>query len=377
MTIPSKYAHRRGNQTHIMVLLAMSFAFVVAATALVAAQMGYLTFPSGEPAPRQKVVQQLGDPHLPLPAALTPQATTPSDPTQIRPLDRSDAQVWNAANPISTLPLARAAPFRLNVHDTVDWDRAVDCLTAAVYYEAAIEPVEGQRAVAQVVLNRVRHPAYPHTVCGVVFQGSARSTGCQFTFSCDGALRRTPAPALWARARSIAVAAIAGYVYPPVGLATHYHTNWIVPYWATSLVKLADVGTHIFYRWDGGWGQPRAFSIAYRGAEPAVAWRGGFGQSGTELAAILGTVDPIADGVTPPLPTERPALGIAKPATAGNDSAAAAPGPTEPGTRVATGQRWVLRGMPGSPAAPAPAPASPVVETKPAPPKPADTPAKK
>jgi hypothetical protein len=131
--------------------------------------------------------------------------------------------------------------------------------------------VDGQRAVAQVVLNRLRHPAYPNSVCGVVFQGSERSTGCQFTFTCDGALARTPHPVLWQRARKIAEAALAGFVYKPVGWATHYHTNWVVPYWSSSLVKAAIVGTHIFYRWTGGWGTGPAFRTGYAGAEPAIS----------------------------------------------------------------------------------------------------------
>ena len=97
-------------------------------------------------------------------------------------------------------------------------------------YEAGDDPA-GQRAVAQVVLNRVRHPAFPKTVCGVVFEGQDRTTGCQFTFSCDGALTRwSPSPALWTAARQIATAALTGTVYRPVGYATHYHTDWVVPY---------------------------------------------------------------------------------------------------------------------------------------------------
>ncbi|MGJ3626051.1 cell wall hydrolase [Sphingomonas sp. MMS24-JH45] len=84
----------------------------------------------------------------------------------------------------------------------------------------------------QVVLNRLRHPAFPKTVCGVVFQGAERSTGCQFTFTCDGALARQPSPLAWDRARKVAAAALAGAVYRPVGYATHYHTDWVVPYWS-------------------------------------------------------------------------------------------------------------------------------------------------
>ncbi|MGX7895701.1 cell wall hydrolase [Tsuneonella sp. HG222] len=150
----------------------------------------------------------------------------------------------------------------------LDMARAQQCLTMAIYYEAASEPDAGQRAVAQVVLNRVAHPSYPNTVCGVVFQGSERRTGCQFTFTCDGALSRQPVKAFWDRAANVARQALAGAVYAPVGLATHYHTVAIHPYWADSLNRVTVVGAHIFYRWKGAAGQRNAFNFAYRGGEP-------------------------------------------------------------------------------------------------------------
>lgn len=148
---------------------------------------------------------------------------------------------------------------------------ALDCLTSAIYYEAASESDDGERAVAQVVLNRVRHPAFPASVCGVVYQGAERTTGCQFTFACDGALLRTPSAGGWRRARRIATAALGGYVYKPVGVSTHYHANWVVPYWASSLDRAATIGAHIFYRWSGSWGTPRAFFQRYAGSEPDIS----------------------------------------------------------------------------------------------------------
>ena len=119
-------------------------------------------------------------------------------------------------------------------------------MTAAVYYEARSEPDIGQRAVAQVVLNRVAHPAYPNTVCGVVYQGSQRKTGCQFSFTCDGSFARRPNTMFWERARQVALAALGGYVHRPAGLATHYHTVQIYPYWAPSLNYLGKIGAHRF-----------------------------------------------------------------------------------------------------------------------------------
>src|SRR3982750_5030053 len=120
--------------------------------------------------------------------------------------------------------------------DPATFDRSLQCLTEAIYYEARNQSDDGQRAVAQVVLNRVRHPAYPNTVCGVVYQGSERSTGCQFSFTCDGSLARVPNRLFWQRAENVARDALSGFVYAPVGLATHYHTIAVHPYWAPSLV---------------------------------------------------------------------------------------------------------------------------------------------
>ena len=154
----------------------------------------------------------------------------------------------------------------------LDRTRALTCLTQAIYYEAASEPDAGQRAVAQVVLNRVAHPAYPKTVCGVVYQGAERTTGCQFTFTCDGALARVPNRLFWQRAETVARAALAGFVYAPVGLSTHYHTIAVHPYWADSLSYVGTIGAHRFYRFGGPAGAPATFNVAaYRGGEPVAA----------------------------------------------------------------------------------------------------------
>ncbi len=206
--------------------------------------------------------------------------------TQLRRVSVQDAVAINQAIPTAGGANPAARPFLMGGATDAERLRALDCLTAAIYYEAANESTDGQRGVAQVVLNRVRHPAYPATVCGVVFEGARRSTGCQFSFSCDGSLRRSPMPAVWNRARTVAEAALNGFVYAPAGWATHYHANYVVPYWASSLVKTVTVGAHIFYRWRGGWGRPPAFLNRYRGAEPAIAWRGGFGQPTMQERAL-------------------------------------------------------------------------------------------
>lgn len=132
-----------------------------------------------------------------------------------------------------------------------DRARAVQCLAAAIAYEAGFEPVEGQQAVAEVVLNRARAGPFPRTVCGVVFAGSTRRTGCQFTFTCDGSLRRRLPDRVMAAARDVAEAALDGRNPTRVSGAAWYHADYVSPYWAPSLVRVARIGAHIFYRAPG------------------------------------------------------------------------------------------------------------------------------
>lgn len=186
------------------------------------------------------------------------------------PVDK--ARMINAAIPFTNSFGPASRPFAFAGTDT-DRERAVDCLASAMWYEAG-DDERGQRAVGQVVLNRVRHPAFPSSVCGVVFQGSERRTGCQFTFTCDGALRRIPS--LWAftRARAAARSMLGGAVDAEVGLATHYHTDWVHPVWSAAMDKLARVDTHLFFRWQGDT-TLRSLSQSYGQTEPVVeklAW---------------------------------------------------------------------------------------------------------
>ena len=193
-------------------------------------------------------------------------APPPPPAMEYRAVAPDEAVKINNEIPIAG-PAGAARPFLGGNASSVAQGRALDCLTSAIYYEAGQESTDGQRAVAQVVLNRVRHPAFPASVCGVVYQGSTRQTGCQFTFTCDGSMARDPMADAWNRARKVASAALAGSVYPTVGNATHYHAYYVVPYWASSLAKTAVVGAHLFYRWSGGWGQSGAFAQAYSGRE--------------------------------------------------------------------------------------------------------------
>jgi spore germination cell wall hydrolase CwlJ-like protein len=188
-------------------------------------------------------------------------------PFQVRDIAPDKAVALNAAVPIVDGPNPPARPFQAAAANSTAFARSLECLTEAIYYEAAREPEQGQRAVAQVILNRVRHAAFPNTVCGVVYQGSERPTGCQFSFTCDGSLAHSREAGAWDRARKIAEDALSGYVYAPVGLATHYHTTAIRPWWAASLARAVTIGSHIFYRWHGEWGDPRSYRRPYVGAE--------------------------------------------------------------------------------------------------------------
>ena len=149
-------------------------------------------------------------------------------------------------------------------------DRALQCLSSAISYEAGNEPVEGQEAVAQVILNRVRHPAYPKSVCGVVFQGATRKTGCQFTFTCDGSLLRPRSAIALSNAKMVAERVISGFAPSSVGGATHYHADYVTPYWASSLIKVKTIGAHLFYRMPGAPDTPAYVVPGAQGVEPLI-----------------------------------------------------------------------------------------------------------
>ena len=204
-------------------------------------------------------------------SASAPEPTTVALPAvpdmAVQPIAPEQALEINQHTPVNAAAGPAAAPFVLGQASGFARTEALNCLAQAIYYEAATESEDGQRAVAQVVLNRVRHPAFPASVCGVVYQGSTRPTGCQFTFTCDGSLARRPDRVGWDRARRIAADALRGEVFGGVGNATHYHANYVLPLWSATLAKTDVVGAHLFYRWNGGWGQPGAFVQRYSGHE--------------------------------------------------------------------------------------------------------------
>jgi spore germination cell wall hydrolase CwlJ-like protein len=176
------------------------------------------------------------------------------------------------------------------------------CLSQAIYYEARGEAQRGQVAVAEVIINRVRSNAYPNSICGVVFQGSHRSTGCQFTFTCDGSLGQRPRGRAWDRAQRVATAVMLGYTRPMTQGATHYHTHAVNPVWNSGLVETVNVGSHVFYRF------PNRSERAYY--QEALARRRGTGSRRTTAADDLAPegveVDTVTDAATTEAITDAP-----------------------------------------------------------------------
>jgi hypothetical protein len=149
--------------------------------------------------------------------------------------------------------------------------KAEKCLANAVYFESRGEPVKGQIAVAQVVMNRVFSPFYPNDVCGVVYQNAHRHLACQFTFACDGIPDVVTEPDAWARAKRIAHDTLDGKLWmPEIAKATHYHAYWVRPSWVGEMRRVTKLGVHTFYRprnWGDGsdeptWGDAAATRIA-------------------------------------------------------------------------------------------------------------------
>ncbi|WP_396595527.1 cell wall hydrolase [Brevundimonas sp. R86498] len=231
---------------------------------------------------------------------------------------------------LTDVPTA-ARPFRID--NALDASRDLECLTQVAYYEARGEGTDGMRAVVQVVLNRARHPAFPKSVCGVVFQGSGRRIGCQFSFTCDGSMRGRVNRAAWDRARTVASAALSGTVHSSVGNATHFHTTGVSPRWSNTLIRVSQVGDHVFYRFSGRAGSSNAFSYAAQpssasdiqrtvlaGIDPTEPLR----QAGQAIAYTALLAQEGAGTDTGPAPSDAPSSSQAAPAT----TARAEPAPT-------------------------------------------------
>lgn len=148
-----------------------------------------------------------------------------------------------------------ATSFETPISGKLD-QKSMWCLATAIYFEARGESYRGQVAVAQVVMNRVNHPLYPSTVCGVVFQNQTKRNACQFSFACDGIPERVTEKEPWAQAQEIAQKVANGSLYlTEVANATHYHASYVYPRWAPRMKRMTTIGLHKFYRFKNGWTQ--------------------------------------------------------------------------------------------------------------------------
>lgn len=150
---------------------------------------------------------------------------------------------------IAYQPSNEALGFRYKGETQAEFeDRERRCLATAIYFEARGEPKRGQIAVGQVILNRVRSPIFPETICGVVYQGQMHK-GCQFSFTCDGHTDNPKDNAQWSLAQDLAKKIMSGEEWlPEVGYSTYYHANYVSPRWAHSMNKIDRIGRHIFYK---------------------------------------------------------------------------------------------------------------------------------
>ncbi len=250
MTAPSRRPlHRRKNAVLWAAAATMALSGVVlggwlrpatsdAAPGLVAAQDDRAA-PRATPPPRQDQ-----DPR-PLADDAGRSATFVARESAFRAVERALARAFGPAPVLVAGSAPRVRSARLARVERGATPQA--CLAQAVYYEARGEPIEGQAAVAQVVMNRAHSGRHPADVCGVVFEGAARS-GCQFSFACDGRLGgRRPEAAAWRRAETVAAAALSGPGRPELAGAMNYHADYVRPRWAAQLARTAEIGRHIFY----------------------------------------------------------------------------------------------------------------------------------
>jgi spore germination cell wall hydrolase CwlJ-like protein len=209
--------------------------------------------------------------------------------------------------------------FRFASVGALDGARDLDCLTQAVYYESRGESPRGQAAVAQVVLNRVRHPSFPKTICAVVFQGAGLGKAdCQFSFVCDGSMRQPLDAGAWDKAQHVAARALSGAVVAEIGSATHFHATRLGPQWGDGLIKVATVGLHVFYKFGHPHPDFQAQSFDVANAKPE--------RSAVDMKPVLAALIPAAQAAEPPRAEAKPAAyADPKDAPASQPVASAAP----------------------------------------------------
>lgn len=157
---------------------------------------------------------------------------------------KSTGEIVMSGDPVEALATFDFTMLSNAKHDA----KEQQCLAEAIYYEARSEARVGQLAVADVILNRVDSRIYPNSICGVVYQGSHRRTGCQFSFTCDGSMQARLNKRKWTSSDELAGAILAGIRVPVSREATHYHADYVTPHWASSLTPTATIGTHKFYK---------------------------------------------------------------------------------------------------------------------------------
>lgn len=205
--------------------------------------------------------------------------------------------------------------------DAEEMLRQRQCLATAIYYEARSESAKGQLGVAEVIVNRVNDHRYPNSICDVVFQGATRTTGCQFTFTCDGAMRQKPRGEKWEKAESIAAHVIMDLNERTTAGATHYHATYVNPVWNSGLIRTSKIGTHIFYRFPRGseWSVASARQSARlaqrRSGMKAIVPAGAAGKAKTTLLTPASAkAETVADLNAQALESVQPAVSVEAPA---------------------------------------------------------------
>ena len=222
------------------------------ASAALPDQAGSTATPAAGAAPLEAVKERAlhgASPATPRAVALG--SSTPAQPDAV-PIEVASFPHITLGPMAALAPGQRERPDYVSLIDPEKMSGEKRCLAEAVYFEARSEPIEGQAAVAQVVLNRVSSGLYPPNICGVVYQGRRHYMGCQFSFACEGkSLRITEAEA-WSTAVRVADEVLAGQTYlSQVGRSTHYHADYVRPYWAHTLLKMEKIGHHVFYKIKG------------------------------------------------------------------------------------------------------------------------------
>ncbi|HEX4158364.1 MAG TPA: cell wall hydrolase [Rhizomicrobium sp.] len=214
---------RRADRS-VGVALVLAVLFVAGASTVI---------PSAETVPAKPSVTKMAA--APLPVSLMPE----------RPVEAivNPASLVVRTTPVDLSPLLN----RLVLERMLAEQR---CLAEAMYYEARGEGLDGQKAIAEVVFHRMRTSGFPHSICGVVYQGAASGHGCQFSFACDGEMVAPKTVGAWARAKRLAGRILTGLVQ--LGDMTEdaiaFHAVAVQPGWGDHLVRTIQIGNHIFYR---------------------------------------------------------------------------------------------------------------------------------